>query len=163
MEYRHNFKFYLKGLHKGKIKGGLGWNLSILGVDRDPWEFYLMILSREIDVKLCQMYMKIYICKILYKNSRFKLIIFRKYTTNLKTTISQRSLRNVGLLLLLFKFNDFSFLIDIIDNIINTSVSYDQNSHQWQYSIIIMWLRLYHVTSILHCHWWEFWSPDTDV
>ena len=23
--------------------------------------------------------------------------------------------------------------------------------------------RLYHVTSILHCHWKEFWSRDTDV
>ena len=22
-------------------------------------------------------------------------------------------------------------------------------------------LRLYHVTSIQHCHWWEFWSCDT--
>ena len=41
------------------MKGGIGWNLSILGVDRDPWEFYLMLLSREIDIKLCQIYTKI--------------------------------------------------------------------------------------------------------
>ena len=81
----------------------------------------------------------------------------------LKTTISRRSLRNLGLPLLLFDFNNFSFLLDIIENIINTSVSCDKNSHQWQCSIIDMCLRLYHVTSILHCHWREFWSCDTDV
>ena len=77
------------------------------------------------------------------KFCRFQRIIFRKYTTNLKTTISQRSLRNLGLLLLLFEF------IYIIDNIINTFVSCDQNSYQWQCSIIVMCLRLYHVTSTL--------------
>ena len=31
------------------MKGGIDWNLNFLGVDRDPWEFYLMFLSREID------------------------------------------------------------------------------------------------------------------
>jgi len=36
---------------KGKMKGGIGWYLSISGVDRDPAEFYLMFLSREIDIK----------------------------------------------------------------------------------------------------------------
>jgi len=88
--------------------------------------------------------MKIYICKILYKNCRFKQIIFNKYATNLKTTICQRSLKNLGLLLLLFEFNKFSFLKDIIDNIITTSVSRDQNSHQWQCSIIVTWNRQRH-------------------
>ena len=24
-------------------------------------------------------------------------------------------------------------------------------------------LHLYHVTSILHCQWWQFWSRDTEV
>ena len=47
-----------------------------------------------------------------------KHIIFNKYATNLNTKISQRSLINSGLLLLLFEFNNFSCLIDIIDNII---------------------------------------------
>ena len=42
---------------------------------------------------------KIGICQILYKNSRIKQIIFSKYATNLKTTISQRSLSYLGLLL----------------------------------------------------------------
>ena len=23
--------------------------------------------------------------------------------------------------------------------------------------------RLYYVTSILHCHWWKFWSRDMDI
>ena len=89
---------------------------------------------------------------MLYKNSKFK---YSKYATNLKTTKSQRSLSNLGLLLLLFEFNNFSFLIDIykIDNIIITSISRDQNCHQWQCSIFDTCLRLFHVTSILLCHW----------
>ena len=79
---------------KGKMKGGIGWNLSILGVDRDPEEFYLMFMSREIDIKLFKIYTKIYIYKIWYTNHRFKQIIFSKYVMNLKMTISQRSLKN---------------------------------------------------------------------
>ena len=47
-------------------------------------------------------------------------MIFSKYATNLKTTNSQRSPRNLGLLLLLFEFNTNSLLTDIID-IIETS------------------------------------------
>ena len=62
---------------------------------------------------------------MLYKNCMFKQIIFTKYTTNLKTSISQRSLRNLYLLLLLFEFNNFSFGKDIIENIIYASVSRD--------------------------------------
>ena len=58
---------------------------------------------------------------MLYKTSRFKRIIFRKSTTNLKTMISQRSLKNLGLLLLSFEFNNFSFIKDIINNIIPTT------------------------------------------
>ena len=33
----------------------------------------------------------------------------------------------------------------------------NQNSNQWQCSIIVMCLSLYHVTSLQHCHWREFW------
>ena len=110
------------------MKGGKDWNLSILGVDRDPWEFYLMFISQEFYTKLCQIYTKIGIYQILYKIRRFKQIIFSKYATHLKTTISQRSLSNLGLLLLSFKFNNFSFLIEIIDNVIITSVTRDQSS-----------------------------------
>ena len=67
----------------------------------------------------------------IYRILNFKQIIFNKYATNLKTTISQRSLKNSGLLLLLFLFHDFSFLIDKMDNIIDTSVSPEQNFNQW--------------------------------
>ena len=45
-----------------------------------------MLLSQEIDIKLCQSYTKTYICKILYKIRSIKQIIFNKYATNLKTT-----------------------------------------------------------------------------
>ena len=129
---------------KGKIKGGIGWNLIILGVNRDPWEFYLMFLSRENDIKH-KIYTKIYICKILYKNSRFKRIIFSKYTTNLKTTASflgsLRSLRNLSLLLLLFEFYNFSIIKDIM---------------------IILFIRPYHVTKTPTNGSLVYWSRDTD-
>ena len=32
-----------------------------------------------------------------------------------------------------------------------------QNFHQWQCSIVVTCLWLYHVTSLLHCHWGRFW------
>ena len=83
---------------KGKMKEGIGWNLKILGV---TWEFYLMFLSQEIYKKLCQIFAKIYISKILYKNRRFKPDHIQQMRTQ-KTTISKRSLKNLALLLLLF-------------------------------------------------------------
>ncbi len=42
----------VEGAVKENDKGGIGWNLSILGVDQDPYEFYLMFLSWEMDIKL---------------------------------------------------------------------------------------------------------------
>jgi len=62
------------------------------------------------------------------------IVLNRFYATNMYTTLKttiylQSNLRNSGLLLLLFEFHDFSFLIDIIDNIIYTSGSWDQNSN----------------------------------
>jgi len=103
----------------------------------------------------------LYICKILYKIYSIKQIIFNKYATNLKTTISQRSLRN-SRSLLFFNLIIFYFQ-DIIDNIIYASRTCHRNSNQWLCNIIVTCLRLYHFTSILHCHWWEFWSRDTEV
>jgi len=44
---------WFKGIVK-ENKSGIGWNLRISGVDRDLQEFYLMFLSREIYIKLCQ-------------------------------------------------------------------------------------------------------------
>ena len=85
-----------------------------------------------------------YTYEIWYSNLSFKQIIFSKYATNLKTTITQRSLNNLGLLLVL-EFNTFSFLLDIID----TSVLREQNFQQWQCSIMVTWCRRRHVTMIL--------------
>ena len=76
-------------------------------------------------------------------------VFLYKYFTivllNLKRLVA---LNNLGLLLPLFEFNEFSFLIDIIDNIINTSVSRDQNSHQWQCIIIVTWYDGYNDTAL---------------
>ena len=117
------------------MKGGIGWNLRTSRVDRDLYKFYLMFLSWEIDIKLCQICTKIFIFDILYKNHRFKQIIFSKYATNLKTTISQGSLKNLSLLLG-FEFYNFSFL-----------------------QLMKLFIRPYlHMTSILHCHWWEWYG-----
>ena len=103
-----------------------------------------MFLSREIDKKLCQIYTKINIYAILYQSYSIKQIIFNKDAINLKTTISHRSLRI------------FAFLIDIIDNIIIyspyspyyvTRTSANDSAVQWSRDF-----RLYHMTTILHCH-----------
>ena len=122
-----------------------GWNLKILGIDWDLYKFYLMFLSREIDLKLFQNYAKMYIFKIC----RIKQIIFNKYATNLKPTISQRvwetqicSYYNLNLIII-----NFSFLIDIFDNTIYASGTCHQNSNQLQCSIIDMRLHLYHMTT----------------
>ena len=123
----------------------------------------IRVLSREIDLNRGQNYPKSYICKILYKILNIKQIIFNKDATNLKTSICQKSLRNSSLLLFLSEFNNFSFLIDIIDNIIYASGTCHQNSNQWRCSIIVTSLCLNHVTSILHCRWKEFWSRDKNV
>ena len=53
--------------------GSIGRKLISLALDGDPWKSYLMFLSREIDIQLCQIYTKIKIYTILYKSSRFKL------------------------------------------------------------------------------------------
>ena len=52
------------------MKGGIGWKLITLAFDRDLWKLYLMFLSREIDLQLCQIYTKINIYTILYKSSK---------------------------------------------------------------------------------------------
>ena len=95
---------------KGKIKGG--YRLKPQHFRR--WSIPIRVLS---DVPISRNW---------YKTD----IIFSKYATNLKTTIYHRSLKKWGLLLVLFKFNNISCLINIITNIIKTSVSRDQNSHQ---------------------------------
>ena len=66
-------------------------------------DIYLTFLSREIDIKLCQNYTKIYIYEILYKSSRFKQIIFSKSATNLKTKITL-AFSNYYFIILIFKF-----------------------------------------------------------
>ena len=68
---KHYNIFVLKDC-SGKMKGGKGWDLDTLGFDWDILEFYLMFLSREINIKLCQSYTKTYIYEIWYKNLSFE-------------------------------------------------------------------------------------------
>ena len=92
---------------KGTVKEK--WKLIPLALDRDPWKLYLMILSGEIDLQLCQIYTKINIYTILYKSSGFNKIKFSKYATNLKTMISQRKL----IVTLVYSNSNFIFVISI--------------------------------------------------
>ena len=56
----------LKGL-KRKNERGIGWKLITLALDCYPWKLYLMFLSREIDLQLCQIYTEINIYTICIK------------------------------------------------------------------------------------------------
>ena len=59
--------------------GGTGLNLRISGVDWDMYEFYLMFLTREIDIKLFQNYTKAYI----YIRFCIRFVVLnRPYSTN---------------------------------------------------------------------------------
>ena len=127
------------------MKGGIGWKLITLALDRDPWKLYLMFLSREIDIQLCQNYTKINIYTILYKSSGFKKIKFSKCNQSEKDDIPEKANCKLGFLLYLL----FLFLIDLIHNIIYTSVLLDQKFHQWQCSKVVTWYRRRHATSIL--------------
>ena len=108
------------------MKGGIGWNR---GFSRPIRVLFDVSVSRNWFKTVSNLYKNLYILfiyKSLYKNGRFKRIIFSKYTTNQSENNDiQESQRKLGLLLLSFEFNNFSFLINIIDNTINTSVSYD--------------------------------------
>ena len=111
--------------------GGTGLNLRISGVDWDMYEFYLMFLTREINIKLFQNYTKAYI----YIRFCIRFVVLnRPYSTNTqaiwKNVISEEPEK--------LKFADyylnlifFLFLIDIIDNIIYASGTCHQNSNQW--------------------------------
>ena len=93
------FPNFLKGTVKEKGKG-----------------LYMMFLSREIDIKQCQIYTKflyVYIYTILYRNSEFKQIIFSKYATNPKTIVTQ-VLSKYYFLIFIFIFNRFLIINDII-------------------------------------------------
>ena len=118
-----------------------------------------MFLSREFDLKLCQIYTKIHIYAILYKSSIIKQIIFHKYETNLKTNddIPQKS-ENLRFAPESFNFY-FAFLIDIIDDIITyspdtqyyvTITSANDSAIFWSRDF-----RLYHMTRILQFHRWK--------
>ena len=97
-----------------------------------------MFLSREIDIQLCQIYAKIHINAIMYKSCSIKQIKFNKHETNLKTISSQVCLLNRYIII----YSPYSPYY-----ITRTSAND---------SIIVG----NHVTSILLCHWWYFWSRD---
>ena len=106
-----------------------------------------MFLSREIDIKLFQNYTKSYIYQISYKVRSIKQTIFNNYATNLKTTLSHRSLRISDLLLLYF-------LIFILQYIGITSPKLPPIAVQYTGHVI-------HVTRILLCYWRKFWWRNT--
>ena len=123
-----------------------------------------MFLSREIDIKLCQNYTKTYktyiyyIYQILFQSCSIKQIIFNKYTTNLKTTISYRSLRISDLPLLWFIYFYFAFITVIIDNILIRIVCIVRITSPELPPMAVQYTgHVYQVTTILHCYWRKFW------
>ena len=74
-----------------------------------------MFLSREIDIKLCQNYTKSYIYQISYKIRSIKQTIFNKYATNLKTTISYRSLAEVLVVIFSIWYNFDTVLYQFLE------------------------------------------------
>ena len=77
---------------------------------------YLMFLSREIEIKLCQIIRKF----ILNKSSKFKRIKFSKYAPIWKRLYPSGAWESQICSYYNFLFY-FAFLIDIIDNIITYS------------------------------------------
>ena len=69
-----------------------------------------------------KLYQNVYISDFVYELYSIKQTIFNNYATNLKTTISHRSLRISDLLQLLFFNFYFAFLIGTIDDIITYSL-----------------------------------------
>ena len=126
-----------------------------------------MFLSREIDIELCQNYTKhIYIYLIVYKSCSSKQMTFSKYATNLKTTISLRNLRILDLVLLKifnFYFAFFSIILIILLHLVRiVRITSPELQPMAVQHCIILDFRLYHVTTILHCHSLKFWWRNTD-
>ena len=146
------------------MKGGIGWKLIAFALDRDPWLSYLIFLFREIYIKLCQIYTKIHINSILYRHRRFKQIIFSEHATNLKTKISKRNL------VVTWGFSNYYFIISIFIFLLISllilfiSLYYVARTPTNESAVILVtWYRQRHVTTILHYHWWEFWSCDLSL
>jgi len=134
------------------MKGGIGWNLRISDFER---YLYLMFLSREIDIKLCQNYTKTGISQILYKSYSIKQIKFNNYATNLKTTCWKSQVCSI-----------YNYLIFILHFIITfypyspyyvTSTSANGSAVYWSHDYC-----LFYVTKILHCHWLKLLWRNTD-
>ena len=71
-----------------------------------------MFLSREIDIKLCQIYTKIYIVAILYINSRFKQFILKKIRNQYENDYIPQEPENLrfgpNIIFLIFTFNRYN-------------------------------------------------------
>ena len=77
---------------------------------------------------------------------------------------------NLDRLIWIFIVETFNFLFNLLllDITFPTTFKKETFDYKYRYDAILIRLisvrfRLYHVTSILHCHWKEFWSRDTDV
>ena len=90
------------------IRNGL--NLKLIRLQRlKKYNILQYKTENEIEKlkKSVKFYTKIHIYTSMYRNSRFKQIIFSKYTTNIKTKISQRE---VILILVCSNYNFISFI-----------------------------------------------------
>ena len=74
-----------------------------------------MFLSREIDIKLCQIYTKIHIYAILYKSCNIKQIIFNKRNQSENDDIPQKpeNLRFAPVIIIIDNIITYYFLLHI--------------------------------------------------
>jgi len=94
------------------MKGGIGWNLRISGVERYLYDIYQMLLSREIDIKLCQNYTKTYICKLYVRFTWPELpsmaVQYNGHVIQTETCDNNTALPLVGILVTCFHFIFYS-------------------------------------------------------
>ena len=96
------------------------------------------------NTRQCYGFCKIIKMTMLSKVTSGNLYQIQKISENYDIPEEPEKLRFASFIIWL---HNILFIIDIIDNIFDTSVSLDQNFNQWQYSIIVTWYRHFTFTS----------------
>ena len=129
------------------MKGGIGWNLRLELIETYNSSIWFLV-TRNWYKTVSKLYQNLF-TKILYKIIRnIKQITFNKNATNLKTTISQRSLRNSSLLLLLFEL--YIILIDIYLIILSIRPEH-VTSTPTNGSALLLWRASVYITWPIYC------------
>jgi len=88
------------------------------------------------------------------KSGKHLTINIRKRIQNIRKSLNNSELLRDFLEFLKKNWNSSKVMLDLFP-CWGVSIS--------QFSIIVTWYRLRHITMTLHCQWLKFWSHDTDV